>query len=45
MIKAIEIVEVKPCEVVCKFNNGELRQINLKPIILESNSFVNKKKY
>lgn len=44
MIKAVEIINVNPYNVVCKFNNGEVRQINLEKIILESNSFVNKQK-
>ena len=44
MIKAVEIIDVKPYEVICKFNNGELRQINMKKIIMESNDFVNKQK-
>ena len=44
MIKAVEIIEVKPYEVICKFNNGEMRQINMQPIILSSNDFVNKQK-
>ncbi len=44
MLKAIEITEVKPYQVTCRFNNGELRLIEMEKIIRDSNSFVNKQK-
>ena len=44
MIKAVEIIDVNQYNIICKFNNGEVKQINLEKFILESNSFVNKQK-
>jgi hypothetical protein len=28
-----EIIAVQPCEVVCRFNNGEVRHVNLQPLL------------
>ncbi len=44
MLKAVEIINSNPYKIVCKFNTGEIREINLENLILESNSLVNKEK-
>ena len=44
MIRAIEIVNISPFKVVCKFNTGEIKAIELENIINNANQFVNKKK-
>ena len=44
MIKAVEILEIIPFKVVCKFNTGEIKQIELASMIKNSNQYVNKKK-
>lgn len=44
MIKAVEILKISPFKVVCRFNTGEIKQIELESVINNSNQYVNKKK-
>ena len=44
MIKATEIITINPFKIVCRFNNGEVKQIDLENVINSANQFVNKKK-
>jgi hypothetical protein len=38
MIKPIEIIEVQPFYLVCKFNNGEIKKILIEPILKSQNN-------
>ncbi len=33
MIRITEIVEVKPFEIICKFNNGAVKNLKVKPLL------------
>ncbi len=44
MLKAIEILDIIPYCITCKFNTGEVRKIDMKEIISNSNSYVDKEK-
>lgn len=44
MLKTIEIIDVIPYSITCKFNTGEVRKIDMKEIISNSNTYVDKEK-
>lgn len=44
MRKTVEILNVIPYSVTCKFNTGEVRTIDMKEIISNSNTYVDKEK-
>ena len=44
MIKPIKIINVKPYEIVCEFNNGEVKKINMEHILKNNTANVNTQK-
>ena len=44
MVKPIKIIDVKPYEIVCEFNNGEVKKINMEQVFKSSNPNINTQK-
>ena len=44
MIKPIKIIDVKPYEIVCEFNNGEVKKINIDHVLKNNNATVDTQK-
>jgi hypothetical protein len=42
MIKTTKIIEIKPYKILCSFNNGELRQLDLESVLSTEDKYVQK---
>ena len=44
MIKPVKIINVKPYEIVCELNNGEVKKINMEQILKNNSSNIDSQK-